>query len=134
MAQKKADERNSLFRDLYAIICVLLIVLVISGGIPAGIVDYTFNDYIEHHVIDGYTGNGMFLIYNLIIILGVFVASLVITVIKSNKLKHKYLVFAGIVVLLLLIPIRIDKRSGGLFGEYIEKRTNIIGLSLEFEK
>lgn len=114
------------YKIIYVIIYLLLIILVFTKGINIGIKGNSYNDYYDKGIIDGFSGSSIFLVYNFFIIICIFVVSLIITIIKSNKVKYKSFILVGIVILLLLIPTSIEHRSGGIVGINQERYTNIL--------
>ena len=55
------------YKIIYVIIYLLLFILVFARGINIGIEQTSFNDYRDKEIVDGYSGNVVFLIYNFII-------------------------------------------------------------------
>lgn len=104
------------YKIIYVIIYLLLLILVFTKGINIGIKWNSYDDYRDKGIIDGFSGSSMFLIYNFIIVITVFLVSLIITIISSNKIKYKKWIFIGILILLLFIPTYFEKRSGGVDG------------------
>ena len=104
------------YKIIYVIIYLLLLVLIFTKGINIGIEGNSYNDYRDKGIIDGFSGSSIFLIYNFIIIITVFLVSLIITIVSSNKIKYKRWIFIGILFLLLFIPTYIEHRSGGVAG------------------
>ena len=118
------------YKIIYVIIYLLLLVLVFTKGINIGVEGNSYDDYRDKGIIDGFSGSNTFLIYNFIIIICTFIVSLIITIIKNNKTKYKSFIFAGIIILLLIIPTSIEYRSGGIAGINEERYTNILKMSI----
>lgn len=57
--------------------------------------------------------------------------SLIITLVKSNMIKYKSLIFIGILILLLFIPVSIEYRSGGIAGINEERYVNILMIPMK---
>ena len=114
------------YKIIYVIIYLLLLILVFTKGINIGIEVNSYNDYYDKGIIDGFSGSSILLIYNLLIIITIFIISLITTFVKSNRIKYKNLIFIGILILLLFIPVSIEHRSGGIAGINEERYTNIL--------
>ena len=114
------------YKIIYVIIYLLLLVLVFTKGINIGIEVNSYDDYYDKGTVDGFSGSTEFLIYNFLIIIIAFVCSLIITIIKRNKIKYKSFLLIGIIILVLLIPTFIVNRSGGFTGINEERYTNIL--------
>ena len=104
------------YKIIYLIVIVVLLVLVCTKGIRIGIIINSFDDYKNSGIIDGFQGNTKFLIFNVIIIISIFITSLIITFKNDNKIKHKKIFLLIIIIALLFIPIFKETRSGGIAG------------------
>jgi hypothetical protein len=115
------------YKIIYVIIYILLLILVFTRGINIGIEG---SSYYDGNIIDGFSESSVILIYNIIIVISIFIFSLIITFIKSNKVKYKSLIFIGVIALLLLVPISIEHRSGGIAGIDEKLYTNILNIPI----
>ena len=96
---------------IYAILYVILLVLLITGGIPYGII---LNETDKRGMPDGSKSTMTLLIFNIIIALVVFASGMIITCIKSNKLHFKWLFPGGILLFTVaLVPIIQIISTGG---------------------
>lgn len=121
------------YKIIYFIIYLLLLIMIVTKGINIGVKGDYFNEYEESGIIDGFSGYRVYLIYNLIIISIIFIIALIITVIKGNTVKHKNLIFIGIIILLLFVPSFIDYRFGGVAGIHMKYYTNILSIPVKSE-
>lgn len=119
------------YKVIYVIIYLLLLILIFTKGINVGIEGNSYNDYYDKGIIDGFSGSSILLIYNLLIIITIFINSLIITLVKSNMIKYKSLIFIGILILLLFIPVSIEYRSGGIAGINEERYVNILMIPMK---
>ena len=119
------------YKIIYIILYILLLILVFTKGINVGIEGNSYNDYNDKGIIDGFSGSSTIFIYNILIIITIFIVSLIVTIIRKNKCKYKNLIFIGIVILLLLIPISVEHRSGGVAGINEEIYTNILMIPIK---
>ena len=111
---------------IYAILYVVLLVLIITGGIPYGII---LNEIDKRGMPDGSQSTTMLLIFNIIIALVVFVVGMITSCIKNNKLRFKWLFPIGILVFTVaLVPIiqiiSIGGLSAGVHQEYYSFTTS----------
>ena len=61
------------YKIIYVIIYLLLLILVFTKGINIGIEVNSYNDYYDKGIIDGFSGSSILLIYNLLIIINIFI-------------------------------------------------------------
>lgn len=115
------------YKKIYIITYLLLILLIITRGSKIGI---QWSDYIDHGIVDGFSGGSRLLVVNILIIIAIFASSLIITLKKNNRLKYKWLIFTSIVILLLFVPTFIVYRSGGIAGISMQEYTNIVNMSI----
>ncbi len=118
------------YKKIYIITYLLLIFLIITRGSKIGIQWSSFDDYIDHGIVDGFSGGSRLLVVNILIIIAIFASSLIITLKKNNRLKYKWLIFTSIVILLLFVPTFIVYRSGGIAGISMQEYTNIVNMSI----
>lgn len=125
------DGKKQKYKIIYIITYLLLLILVFTKGINIGIEEYSYNNYHDMGMVDGFSGSKILLIYNLLIIITIFTVSLVITLIRENKIKYKNLIFIGSLILLLFIPVTVEHRSGGIAGDNEEIYANILMIPIE---
>ena len=98
----------------YAILFMILLLILITGGIPQGIIIHEI-DSLGH--ADGFKVEQVFLIYNFITILVCIITSIVITCMKANQIRFKWII--PVVLLILsaaLLPIVRISSMGGFTG------------------
>lgn len=119
------------YKILYVIIYLLLLALVFTGGINIEIKEKSYDDYYDKGIIDGFAGSSVVYVYNFIIVIILFISSLIITLTKNNKIKYKNLIFVGILILLLFIPVYMMHRSGGIAGINEKTYANILRIPIK---
>lgn len=98
----------------YAILFIILLLILITGGIPQGIIIHEI-DSLGH--ADGFKVEQVFLIYNVAAILVCLITSIVITCIKANRIRFKWIIPVILLVLSAsLLPIFRISSMGGFTG------------------
>ena len=106
------------FKIFYLIIIILCIIMIFTKGFNINITAFSYGNV--PFAYDGYSGHLSLLIVNIIIVSMIIISTIVITLLKSNKLKGKWLLFASIIILLLFVPIATNYYSGGITGKKVE--------------
>ena len=102
------------YKIIYVILFILLLSLICTKGITSGIETSSYGG--GQLIIDGFCGNIILLIYNLILLICILSVSIAITFKKSNNIKYKIPILILIILLGLLIPVTQENRTGGVAG------------------
>ena len=98
----------------YAIILVILLLILITGGIPQGII-IDAHDHLGN--ADGSNFEKIFLVYNFATILICLITSIVITCMKANQIRFKWIIPVILLVLsITLLPLVRISSTGGITG------------------
>lgn len=101
------------YKVIYCIAIILILILNITKGFCSGFVINTFNDGFA----DGFQGKNIFLIYNFVITLILFLTIILITLRKDNIMKYKKCMCLLIIILgSVFVPIVLKNYSGGIAG------------------
>ncbi|MBR3049365.1 MAG: hypothetical protein IKG58_02240 [Bacilli bacterium] len=107
------------FKIYYIIVFLLSLILAISKGFNFSLLITSYSD----KNIDGNQGTLYVLLINLIIVSLIWIVSFIVTLIKKNKINYKWLLFIGLILLTLFIPVSINsyyaKVEGVLNKDYI---------------
>lgn len=120
------------YKIMYVILFILLLSLICTKGITIGIETSSYGG--EQLVMDGFYGNTILLIYNLVWIICILSVSIIITFKKSNNNKFKIPILILIILLVLLIPIVQENRSGGFAGIHEKEYFNILNIKIYTER
>ena len=99
---------------IYSVLFAVLFLILITGGIPYGIVLQEYDDAF-FGIKDGYTGYMILQIYNILIMLICLIANIMTTCRKNNPIRHKWLLPIIMLVFLAFLPIVKLHLGGGLF-------------------
>lgn len=114
------------YKIIYIVIFILLLAILLTNGIRAGVVISSTKDYrLENMNAKGHYENCTFLIYNCIIIVSTFITSFIITLKKSNEFKYKTHIFIIIIILVLAEPIFMQEFYGGFYQENEQRYDSI---------
>ena len=103
------------YKIFYVIAIIISIIMILTKGFDANMMIYSYND-IDLGIIDGFQGNVSLSIVNCFVIAIIIILTIIMTVIKNNKINLKWPLFITIILLALCIPIGIDSYSGGIAG------------------
>ena len=92
------------FKIYYIIVFLLSLILAISKGFNFSLLITSYSD----KNIDGNQGTLYVLLINLIIVSLIWIVSFIVTLIKKNKINYKWLLFIGLILLTLFIPVSIN--------------------------
>ena len=98
----------------YAILFMILLLILITGGIPWGTIIDAQNSL---GTADGFKVETVFLMYNFITILLCLITSIVITCVKANQIRYKWII--SVILLAFsatLLPIVRTSSMGGFTG------------------
>ena len=99
---------------VYAIILVILFLILTTGGIPSGII-IDAHDHLGN--ADGSKFEKIFLVYNFVTILLCLITSIVITCMKANQIRFKWIIPVILLVLsVTLLPLVRISSTGGITG------------------
>ena len=102
------------FRIIYFIIIILCMLMIFTKGVTPSMVIYENTD---KDVIDGMYTKDTLSIFNCVTITLIMIFSLLLTCIKKNTAKEKWLYFVVIILLLLFVPLGIHHYEGGFAGK-----------------
>ena len=91
----------------YWIIFILVLIMAITKGLDIGI---PINSYKN--------GDISMLLFNLIILLSIWIISLFLTINKKNNIKLKWIIFIVIILISLFIPVGVHSYYAGIIGKY----------------
>lgn len=98
----------------YAILLVILLLILITGGIPSGII-IDVHDHLGN--ADGSKFEKIFLVYNFVVILLCLITSIVITCMKANQIHFKWIIPVILLVLsITFLPLVRISSIGGITG------------------
>lgn len=120
------------YKIIYVILFILLLSLICTKGITSGIETSSYGG--GQLIIDGFYGNIILLIYNLILLICILSVSIAITFKKSNNIKYKIPILILIILLGLLIPVTQENRTGGVAGIHEKKYFNVLNIKIYTEK
>ena len=99
---------------LYAVLLAIMLLILITGGIPQGIILDTHDNL---GYADGSKSEKIFLIYNFVTILVCLITSIVITCKKVNQIRFKWIIPVLLLALCVtLLPIVRISSIGGITG------------------
>lgn len=114
---------------IYAVMFFILIVLLISGGIPHGIALV----YRKAQGIDDVSRKSIILVFNMLIMLICFVVALVVTISKNNAIKIKWVFPVLMLIVFAFIPISLKMHSGGIIYQKHRELYSVIEFVKEGE-
>ena len=100
------------YKIIYIVLILICIVMIVTKGITVGTTIKKFGSQ-EMANIDGDYGYIDIFIFNICILLTIFIVSVCATFNKKNAIKFKYVILLGIFILLLWIPVGIQYNLGG---------------------
>ena len=98
---------------VYTIIFGILLLFLLTGGISYGIV---IEEHDHMYAPDGSKGSAVFLIYNVITYIVCFIAAIIASFVKKNKLRIKWLIPIAVLIFICVLPIVMVTSVGGISG------------------
>ncbi len=100
------------YKIIYIVLILICIVMIITKGITVGTTIKEFGSQ-EMANIDGDYGYIDIFIFNICILLEIFIVSVCVTFNKKNNIKFKYIILLLVFILLLWLPIGMQHNMGG---------------------
>ena len=100
------------YKIIYIVLILICIVMIVTKGITVGTTIKKFGSQ-EMANIDGDYGYIDIFIFNICILLAIFIVSVCVTFNKKNNIKFKYIILLLVFILLLWLPIGMQHNMGG---------------------